>query len=295
MRITSSLFLFLSLAASGVTIAAAQPDQSPSAVKPPKYLQITVEYVKPGKGGLAHDKTESAYVQANARLKFPINYFAFNAISGKPRAIFISGFDSYGELGKAFKMFDAPGVAATFEPINVADGELLEDSKTLIFSYDGDISLRPDADLLHMRFLEADILHVRSGKGKEFHELAKMWVDLGQKAGSSAHWTCFHDEYGEDIGSYVCLTADNSLDDVDKASADYVKVFNAASDEDKKKMRDLRAEALDEDRTEMYSVNPAQSYVPADFMKADPFWKPKSAGAAKPAAKPAADATKPKP
>ena len=293
MRKTNSLFLALSLAVSGITIAAAQPDQSPTAVKPPKYLQVTVEYVKPGKGGLAHDKTESAYVQANARLKFPINYFAFNAMSGKPRAIYISGFDSYGELGKALKVFDTPGVAATFEPIAVADGELLEDSKTLIFSYDADTSLRPEADLLHMRFLEANILHVRSGHGREFHELAKMWADLGQKAGPNAHWTCFHVEYGEDIGSYVCLTADNSLDDIDKASADYLKVFTAASDEDKKKMRELRAEALDEDRSEIYSVNPAQSYVPADFIKADPYWKPKSA-AAKPAAKPAADATKAK-
>jgi hypothetical protein len=84
------------------------------------------------------------------------------------------------------------------------------------------------------------------------------------------------------------------MDDIDKASADYSKVFDAASDEEKKKLRDLRAEALDEDRTEIYSVNPAQSYVPAEFAKADPFWKPKSAAATKPAAKPAADATKPK-
>jgi hypothetical protein len=286
MRKTSSLFLGLSLAAACITMAAAQPDQSPSAVKPPKYLQITVEYVKPGKGGLAHDKTESAYVQAMTRLKFPINYFAFNAMTGKQRAIYISGFDSYGEMGKANKVFEAPGVASAMEPLNVADGDLLEDSKTLIFSYDADLSLRPDADLLHMRFLEADILHVRSGKGKEFHELAKMWVDLGQKAGPSAHWACFHDEYGEDGGSYVCLTADNSLEDVDKSSADYEKVFGTASDDAKKRMRELRAEALDEDRSELYSVNPAQSYAPADFGKADPFWKPKGAAAApKPAPK----------
>jgi hypothetical protein len=288
------MLLGLSLAVSGITIAAAQPDESPTAIKPPKYLQITVEYVKPGKGGLAHDKTESAYVQANTKLKFPINYFAFNAMTGKSRAIFISGFDSFGELGKALKIFDAPGIAAMFEPINVADGELLQDTKTLIFSYDADISLRPDADLLHMRFLEADILHVRPGHGKEFHELAKMWVDMGQKAGPSAHWSCFHVEYGEDGGSYVCLTSDNSLDDIDKATADYNKVMGAASDEEKKKMRELRAEAVDEDRSELYSVNPAQSYVPASFAKADSYWKPKGAAAAKPAAKPWVGDTKPK-
>ena len=67
-----------------------------------------------------------------------------------------------------------------------------DSSKTLIFSFDADISLRPEADLLHIRFLEADILHVRPGKSKEFHELAKMWVDLGQKAGPAVHLSLIH-------------------------------------------------------------------------------------------------------
>ncbi len=288
MRKTSSLLLGLSLAVSGITIAAAQ-DQSLTPMKPPKHLQIIVEYTKPGKGGLAHDKTESAFVQAMAKLKFPIHYWAYNAMSGKPRAIFISGFDSFGELGKAYKVFDAPGVAATFEPINVADGELLEDSKTLILDYDSDISLRPEVDLFHHRFLEADIMHVHQGHMKEFHDLAKMWVDMGQKAGPSVHWDCFRADYGEDNGYVVCLTPDNSLDNVDAASADFGKVAATLSDDDKKKMRDLRAAALDEDRTEIYSVNPAQSYVPDAFIKADPgYWKPKTGAAPKPTAKPAA-------
>jgi hypothetical protein len=283
MNKTCSLFLGMFLAASCVTTAAAQ-DQSPTAVKPPKYIQIVVEYVKPGKGGLAHDKTESAYVAANQKLKFPINYWAYNAMSGKSRAIYISGFDSFGELGKAMKAFDSPGVASTFEPINVADGELLQDTKTLLFSYDADISLRPEIDLLHHRFLEADILHVKSGHTKEFFDLAKAWVAVGQKAGPSAHWACFHAEYGEDTGYYVCLTTDNSLDDVDKAGADFSKIYDAQSEAEKQRLRDLRSSALDEDRTELYSVNPAQSYVPADFGKLDPFWKAKGTAAPKAAA-----------
>jgi hypothetical protein len=59
MRKTSPLFLGLSLATTFVTMAAAQ-DVNPSAVKPPKYIQIVVEYTKPGKGGLAHDKSASS-------------------------------------------------------------------------------------------------------------------------------------------------------------------------------------------------------------------------------------------
>jgi hypothetical protein len=276
-------------------MAAAQ-DQVPAPMTPPKYLQVTVEYTKPGKGGLAHDKTEGAFVQAMTKAKFPINYWAYNSMSGKPRAIYISGFDSFAELGKANKIFDNPGVAAAFEPINVADGELLEDSNQLIFSYADDLSLRPSVDLLHHRFLEADIIHVHQGRGKEFHDLVKMWIDLYQKAGTSVHWDAFHAEYGEDGGYYVFLTADKSLDDVDAGFADGKKFWALLTDEDKKKLRELRAASIEEDRTEIYSVNPAQSYVPESFIKADPgYWKPKGATAAKAAAKPATDVKKANP
>jgi len=295
MRKISSLFLGLSFAVAGITMAAAQ-DLPITPVKPPNYLQVTVEYTKPGKGGLAHDKTESAFVQAMTKAKYPIHYWAYNSMSGKARAIYISGFSSFGELAKANKIFDAPGVAATFEPLNVADGELLEDTNQLIFSYVEDLSLRPEVDLFHQRYLEADILHVREGHIKEFRELAKMWVDLYRKAGTSAHWDAFQAEYGEDGGYFVFLTADNSLDDVDTGFADGKKFQAILTEEDKKKMRELRADALEEDRTEIYSVNPVQSYVPDSFIKADPgFWKPKTGAAAKPAAKPAADSKKANP
>lgn len=294
MRKISRLFLAVSLAVSGITMAAAQ-DQPPASMTPPKYIQVTVEYTKPGKGGAAHDKTEGAFVQQMAKAKFPINYWAFNSLSGKPRTIYISGFDSFSDFGKAGKIFGEPAVASALEPINVADGELLEDSKTIIFSYDKDLSLRTGPDLFHMRFLEADIVHVREGHMKEFRELAKMWVDLFGKAGAAMHWDAFQAQYGEEAGYFAFLTADKSMDDLDAESADGDKFFAALTDDEKKKMRELRADAIDEDRTELYSVNPAQSYVPDSFIKGDPgYWKPKS-GAAKPAAKPAADDKKAKP
>ncbi len=295
MRKTSRLFLAASLAVSGITMAAAQ-DQPSASMHPPKYIQVTVEYTKPGKGGAAHDKTEGAFVQQMAKAKFPINYWAFNSMSGKPRTIYISGFDSFSDFGKAAKIFGEPAVASALEPLNVADGELLEDSKSIIFSFDKDLSLRPGPDLFHMRFLEADIIHVKEGHIKEFRELAKMWVDLFGKAGATMHWDGFQAQYGEEAGYFVFLTADKSMDDLDAESADGDKFFAALNDDEKKKMRELRADSIDEDRTELYYVNPAQSYVPDSFIKGDPgYWKPKSGGAAKPAAKPAADDKKAKP
>ncbi len=271
----SPLLLGLSLAVTGSTVAVAQ-DQSTASVSAPKYLQIIVEYTKPGKGGQAHDKTESAFVQAATKVKFPINYIAFNSMSGKPRAIYLSHFDSFDAMEKAMKAFEGPA-AAEFERINVADGELLEDSKSLIFSFVPELSYHTRSDISHGRFLEARIIHVRPGHGKDFSELVKMWIAAEDKVGTKDHWGAYRIEYGEQIGSYVFLTSDNSLADIDESNAFESKFDAALSESDKVRLRELREAAIDADRFELYSVNPAQSYVPDEFIKADPdFWKPKA-------------------
>jgi hypothetical protein len=72
--------------------------------------------------------------------------------------------------------------------------------------------------------------------------------------------------------------------DIDQSYAEDPKFIAAMTDEDKAKMRELRAAAIDTDRFELYSVNPTQSYVSDEYIKADPkFWKPKPpAASAKP-------------
>jgi hypothetical protein len=271
----SPILLGLSLAVAGSSMAAGQDQMAPT-VSAPKYLQIIVEYTKPGKGGAAHDKTESAYVQAMMKARFPLHYVAFNSMSGKGRAIYLSKFDSFDEMQKANKILEGPAIAAELERANVADGELLEDSKQLILSYVPDLSYKPRHDISHGRFLEARILHVRPGHGKDFNDLVKMWMAAADKAGVSDHWGAYRVEYGDQVGSYVFLTSDNSLADIDQSYAEEAKFTAVLSDDDKKQMRELRAAAIDADRFELYSVNPAQSYVSEDWVKADPeFWKMK--------------------
>jgi hypothetical protein len=289
MKKFSPFLLGLSLAVAGNTMAAAQNNSS-ATVSAPKYLQVTVEYTKPGKGGLAHDKTESAFVQAMTKAKYPIHYVAFNSLSGKARAIYIAHFDSFDALQKANKVFDDPATADKFERLNVADGELLEDTKQLIFSYVPDLSYHSHPPSPKVRYLEARIVSVRPGHGKEFSDLVKLWMAAADKAGSSDHWGAYRAEYGDQVGSYVFLTSDNSMADIDQSYAEEPKFTAVLTDEDKAKMRELRAAAIESDRFELYAVNPAQSYVSDDYIKADPFWKPKPAAA--PAAKPAAAAKK---
>ena len=287
MKGISPFVLGLSLAVAGISPATAQAPSTPTTS--PKYLQVTVEYTKPGKGGIAHDKTEGAFVQAMNKLKFPIHYVAFNSLSGKARAIYISHFDSFDSLQQANKAFDAPAVATEFERLNVADGELLDETWQGIFSYVPDLSFHSKAPSPKVRYLEARIVHVKPGHGKEFEELVKLWIAAGEKAGSSDHWGAYRVEYGEQVGSYVFLTGDNAMAEIDQSYAEEPKYTAILTDDDRKKMRELRAAAIDTDRFEIYAVNPAQSYVGEDWIKADSFWKPKPTP--KPSAKPAAPAS----
>lgn len=273
----SPFLLGLSLAAACGSPAAAQ-DQSMPAASAPKYMQVIVEYTKPGKGGMAHDKTESAFVQAATKAKFPIHYIAFSAMSGKPRAIFLSHFDSFEAVQTANKVFADPAYAEEFERANEADGELLESVNQVIFKYVPDLSYHPQAPTSHIRYLEARIMHVRPGQGKEFEELIKVWIAANDKAGSSDHWGAYRVEYGEQEGSYVFFTADDSMADIDKSFAEEPKFKTVLSAADRRDARELRADAIDADRFELYSVNPVQSYPPEEWVKADPdFWAPKAA------------------
>jgi len=275
----SPILLGLTLALSCGSTATAQ-NQSMAAVSSPKYLQIIVEYTKPGKGGQAHDKTESAFVQTMVKAHFPIHYIAFNAMSGPSRAIFLSHFDSYEAMEKAMKILEEPAIASDYERANVADGELLDSTKTLYFSFVPELSYHTRSDISHGRFLEARIVHVRPGHGKEFDELVKMWIAAEDKVGTADHWGAYRIEYGEQLGSYIFLTSDNSLADIDKSNAEDSKFSSALSESDKVRMRELREAAIDQDRFELYSVNPAQSYPPEEFLKADAdYWKPKAAEA----------------
>jgi len=62
---------------------------------PPKVLVIFREFLKPGKAGSTHEKTESAFVQAFTRAKWPTHYLTIDSLSGKPRSLFLVGFDSF--------------------------------------------------------------------------------------------------------------------------------------------------------------------------------------------------------
>ena len=90
MKMFSPVVLGLSLAVAGSMMAAAQDTPSDF-----KVLQITREYTKPYKNGMAHDKTESAFQQAMIKAKFPAYYVGLTSLSGKSRSLFLTIYTSF--------------------------------------------------------------------------------------------------------------------------------------------------------------------------------------------------------
>jgi len=281
--------LGLSLAVAGSTMAAAQ-QESPTTGSVPKVLQITREFVKPGKSGAIHDKSESAFVQAMARAKSPTHYIALSSLSGKSRALYLTGYDSFEAWEKDNKSVEKnAALAAELDRAMVADGELLDSLDQMVYSYEDDLSYRAHGDLAHARYMEASVYHVRPGHAREWRALVKMVIEANQKAGTSAHWAMFHLAYGGRGGTYVLFSADKSLAEIDTGFKESKQFRDALGEDGMKKLSELLASSVDESEDQLFAINPHQSYVADEWIKADPdFWKPKAVAA--PAAKPAAKA-----
>lgn len=291
MKALSPVVLTLSLAVAGGVLAAAQ--DSP---KPPMVLQITREFLKPYKSGMSHDKTESAFVAAMTKAKFPAYYLGVNSMSGKERGLYISHYDSFAEWEKDNKIMEKDkALTAEIDHDSVADGELLSQVDSGVFTYDEDLSYKTRNDLGHARYLEVTEFHVKNGHTADWHKLAKIVKDGHDKAGTSAHWSMYEVAYGAPDGTYLALSADDSMADIDKGYMEEKKFHEALGEDGMKEMRQLFADTVDFSQSELFSINPKQSYPRPEWVSEDPdFWKPKPvAVAAKPAAAKPAAASKP--
>jgi hypothetical protein len=291
MRKISSLALGLSLSIAAGTFASAQ--EKPTAGALPNVLQITREYTKPGKGGAMHDKTESAFVQAMTRAKEPTHYLALNSLSGKNRAVYLTWYASFDAWEKDINAVNKnAALSAELERAAVADGELLDSMDQAVYYFDPELSYRPHADISHARYMEVSQYHVKRGHESGWRELAKMVIAAHEKAGTSAHWAMLNLVFGGDGGTYLILSADKSMADIDHGFTENKAFHDAMGDEGWKRFEQLYADTVDDSHNELFAINPKQSYMDESVIKSDPdFWKPKAAAAkastAAAAAKPA--------
>ena len=290
-RLTGSMLALVVLLAVGRSGIAAGQDK-PASMMPPKVLVITREFTKPGKSGTQHEKTESAFVQAMTHAKWPTHYLAVESLSGKSRALFLTGYESFAAWEKdTLATQKNTTLSAALDRAWAADGELLSETDGAALVFREEYSLRPQVDIPHMRYFEISLYQVRHGHEKDWEEIVKMVAAAYEKI-PEVHWATYAAVYGSSDNTFVIFNPMKSAEEIDKSFAQGKEFEAAMGEAGMKKLNELSAAAIESSQTNLFAFNPRMSYVSDDWVKADPeFWKPKAAPAQaatkKPADKPA--------
>jgi hypothetical protein len=282
MKKLTGVLLGVSLLVGGIGVVAAQ-EMSDGVVPPPKVLVLYREYLKPGKFGSTHERSESAFVQAASKAKWPQHYFAVDSLSGRPRSLFLFGYDSFDAWEKDYmaSQSNAAFSAANDRALN-ADGELLSDMDSTVLNYREDQSLRPNVDIAHMRYFEISLYTVKPGHGKDWDDIVKL-VKAAYEKIPDAHWAVYQVAYGQQVNTtYAVFSALKSASEIDHEMMQDKDFAEAMGEDGMKKLIELESKGIESRQRNLFSFNPRMSYPPDSWVKADPdFWKPKMPAAKK--------------
>jgi len=275
-------------AISAVPYARAQ--QSGGEHKPPRILTVVREFLKPGKDGTAHEKTEALFIDAFRRANVSSHYLGMVSLTGRPRALFFEGYDSIEQWRKGQKEFEKAGSA--FDRANEADGALLESTDRTVWYFEEEGSFNTSVDLAHVRYFEIERFTLRQGHEADFMEGAKLVKAAYAKSFPDAHWAMYSAIYGMAQPTYVILTPLKSAAEIDHFFANYSKFAEAMGPDGMKRLTELSASGIESSETNLFAIEPKMSYMGDEILNADPeFWRPQAAAAKK---APAKAAEKPK-
>lgn len=277
MKSIACCLLGATLLTAGLSLAVAQ-EAPEGTTPPPKVLLIDREFTKPGKSGAVHEKSESAFVQAFARAKWPTHYFAATSLTGKNRTLFFVGYESFEAWEKdAMAQQMNPTLSAATDRAALADGDLLTETDAGVFTYDEEQSLRGPVDIAHMRAFEIALYRVRPGHRHEWNDLMKLVKDAYDKI-PDMHWAMYQAMYGQEDVTYLVIIPMKSASEIDTMMGSDKQFAENMGEDGMKKLSELESSAVEFTQTNLFLFNPAMSYPREEWIKADPgFWKPKAA------------------
>jgi hypothetical protein len=275
----------LSLALAGSLAAYAQTP----AVPPPIILNIETNNIKPYQDG-PYDKVASEYPALSQQLKDPTHFVGMEAMAGTPRALFLTGYDSYEALQKNEEwMLGDTATDAKFDALDARQAPNVSEVHNTIWHYRPDLSNNvAAADIPHTHYWEVLIFHMRPGHDGQFEEMTKLYRDAHVKIEQNIPWSTYEAQAGV-TDAYLVLVPMTSLKDEDTGLAHEKDFGTALGDEGRNRMNKLSEEGVTSVEDNIWMVVPEWSYVEKSWIEADPqYWGPEPA--AKPAAKHAAGA-----
>lgn len=268
--IPSALLMGFVLCCAGTTAANAQGDVLGP---PPNILVIQREFVKPGRAGAAHEKSESAFIRAMRDHHATVRYVGMTSQSGVSRALFLNGYPTLAAWEKENTgVAGDPALAEDVERASVADGDLLSSYEQSVWRYRPDLSRKPGV-AKGDRYMEILQFNVRPGHAQEWEQIAAMVKDGYEKGDPTGHWDIFQSIFGTPGSSYLVIIPMKSLAEVDQDHANSKKFEDAMGKDGLMKLDQMTAEAVSASSTNLFQFNPKMSFPPDAWVKADPgFW-----------------------
>ena len=165
------------------------------------------------------------------RAKWPTHYFAVNALSGKSRALFLTGYDSFAAWEKDMTAEQKdPTLSAALDRASLADGDLLTEFDASALMYRDEYSLNSTVDIAHMRYFEISLYRVRPGHDGDWDSIVKLVKAAYQKL-PDIHWAMYQAVYGQEGNTYIIFWPMKTGADIDRSFAND-KQFMGAMGED---------------------------------------------------------------
>ncbi len=134
----------------------------------PSLVTIVREEVKVGRAG-EHGRIEAGWPAAYARAKSPDYYLAMVSTTGPSEAWYISPYANNAAIGESMKREAAdPVLSAELARLQRADGEVLNNVRTIMAVGRPELSMGAYPDLARQRFWEITTFRVRPGHEAEF-------------------------------------------------------------------------------------------------------------------------------
>jgi len=263
------LFPVAGLALAGSMVVQAQTP----AVPPANILDIETINIKPYQDG-PYDKVASEYPALSQKLKDPTHVLGMEALTGSPRAIYLSGFDSLEAFQKSEEwLLGDSATDAKIDGLDAREALYISEVNHTLWHYRPDLSNNvAGADIPHSRYWEVIIFHMRSGRDGQFEELTRLHRDANLKIGQDIPWATYEGLMGQ-TNDYLVLVPMKSLREADTGLA-HKKDFGAAlGDEGRGRMNKLSEESVASVEDNLWMVNPEWSYVDKSWIDADPqYW-----------------------
>lgn len=257
------------------TASLAVAQEKSMAMAPPKVLDVIREIVKPGKSGSAHEKTESAFVEAMTAAHSPNHYIALDSLTGVSRSLFLSGYSSFAQWEEQSKADQKnASLASSLDRAAEADGALLSSYEAGLFVLREDQSYNTGGGLAHVHYFEISVYRIKPGHDADWDEIVKLVKPALIKANPDDNWAMYQRAYGAGGPAFVVFHVMKSAAEIDTSFANNPKFAAAMGPEGMKKLDALSAAAIEGSETNLFIINPRESYAEPELMNADPeFWK----------------------